>query len=184
MLDALRERNEWRFFGTLARADRGLAVGWWLVLLVARAVAGVFRDRGWHAGGCGAATGTTWLDPWHWWRRVFVPMQVLPPLHRVIGANLGSRTAAWLYDRLTSCVRRPPGMGHLENAKLTSDLTMARDFDLAITGPADGDLDGFHRERAGGDDGGACRGGGAGRVRLVGAAGACGRMACDTLAVA
>ena len=30
---------------------------------------------------------------------------------------------------------KPPGMGHLEDPKLTSDLTMARDFDLGITGP-------------------------------------------------
>ena len=34
----------------------------------------------------------------------------------------------------SACVR-PPGMGHLESPKLTSDLTMARDFDLGITGP-------------------------------------------------
>ena len=66
---------------------------------------------------------------------VFVPLQVLSPIHQAIGANLGSRTAAWLYDRLTSACVRPPGMGHLESPKLTSDLTMARDFDLGITGP-------------------------------------------------
>src|SRR5205809_4692516 len=66
---------------------------------------------------------------------VFVLLQVLSPTHHAIGANLGSRTAAWLYDRLTAACVRPPGMGHLENPKLTNDLTMARDFDLGITGP-------------------------------------------------
>jgi ABC-type multidrug transport system fused ATPase/permease subunit len=66
---------------------------------------------------------------------VFVPLQVLPVVHRAVGTNLGSRVASWLYDRLTVACVKPPGMGHLENAKLTSDLTMARDFDLAITGP-------------------------------------------------
>ena len=30
---------------------------------------------------------------------------------------------------------RPPGMGHLEDPTLTSDLTVARDFDLGMTGP-------------------------------------------------
>ncbi|MGH7972115.1 MAG: ATP-binding cassette domain-containing protein, partial [Limisphaerales bacterium] len=66
---------------------------------------------------------------------VFVLLQVLSPLHQAISANLGSRLAAWLYDQLTiSCVR-PPGMGHLEDPRLTTDLTMARDFDLGITGP-------------------------------------------------
>src|SRR2546422_827205 len=66
---------------------------------------------------------------------VFVLLQVLPPIHQVVGTNLGSRIAAWLYDQLTTTCVRPPGMGHLENPKLTNDLTMARDFDLAITGP-------------------------------------------------
>src|SRR5438067_5285684 len=66
---------------------------------------------------------------------VFVLLQVLSPIHHAVGANLGSRTAAWLYDRLTTACVRPAGMGHLENPKLTNDLTMARDFDLGITGP-------------------------------------------------
>ncbi|HEX8966717.1 MAG TPA: ABC transporter ATP-binding protein, partial [Chloroflexota bacterium] len=50
-------------------------------------------------------------------------------------ANLGDRTAAWLYDRLTEACVRPRGMGHLEDPALTSDLTVARDFDLGMTGP-------------------------------------------------
>src|SRR5437773_4485306 len=66
---------------------------------------------------------------------VFVLLQVLSPIHHAVGANLGSRTAAWLYDRLTTACVRPAGMGHLENPKLTNDLTMARDFDLGISGP-------------------------------------------------
>ena len=66
---------------------------------------------------------------------VFVLLQVLSPIHQAVGANLGDRTAAWLYDRLTEACVRPPGMGHLEDPKLTSDLTVARDFDLGMTGP-------------------------------------------------
>src|SRR5262249_7260759 len=66
---------------------------------------------------------------------VFVLLQVLAPIHQVVGANLGDRTAAWLYDRLTEACIRPPGMGHLEDPKLTNDLTVARDFDLGVTGP-------------------------------------------------
>jgi ABC-type multidrug transport system fused ATPase/permease subunit len=66
---------------------------------------------------------------------VFILLQVLTPIQQALGANLGDRTAAWLYDRLTEACVRPPGMGHLEDPKLTSDLTVARDFDLGMTGP-------------------------------------------------
>src|SRR6185436_13695294 len=54
---------------------------------------------------------------------------------QAIGANLGDRTAAWLYDRLTEACVRPPGMGHLEDPQLTSDLSVARDFDTGMMGP-------------------------------------------------
>jgi ABC-type multidrug transport system fused ATPase/permease subunit len=60
---------------------------------------------------------------------------VLSPIHQAVSANLGDRTAAWLYDRLTEACVRPPGIGHLEDPALTSDLTVARDFDLGMTGP-------------------------------------------------
>jgi ATP-binding cassette subfamily B protein len=36
---------------------------------------------------------------------LFVLLQVLPPIHQVVGANLGSRTATWLYDQLTTAAR-------------------------------------------------------------------------------
>ena len=83
---------------------------------------------------------------------IFVLLQVLSPIHQALSANLGDRTAAWLYDRLTEACVRPPGMGHLEDPALTSDLTVARDFDLGDDRAAACDLDGFHRDRNGGDD--------------------------------
>ena len=42
---------------------------------------------------------------------VFVPLQVLPPIHQAVGALLGSRLAAWLYDRLTDGLRAAAGDG-------------------------------------------------------------------------
>ena len=66
---------------------------------------------------------------------VFVLLQVLNPVHTAISANLGDRTAAWLYDELTDACVDPPGMGHLEDPELTNDLQVARDFDLGMTGP-------------------------------------------------
>ncbi len=62
-------------------------------------------------------------------------LQMLNPIHRAVSSNLGDRTAAWLYDRLTEACVRPPGIGHLEDPSLTTDLTVARDFDLGMTGP-------------------------------------------------
>src|SRR5262245_3282039 len=66
---------------------------------------------------------------------VFVGLQVLTPVHTAISGNLGDRTSAWLYDQLSEACVRPPGMGHLEDAELAKDMTVARDFDLGMTGP-------------------------------------------------
>ena len=62
-------------------------------------------------------------------------LQVLTPIQTAISHNLGDRTAAYLYDRLTEACVRPQGMGHLEDPALIGDLTVARDFDLGMTGP-------------------------------------------------
>ncbi len=66
---------------------------------------------------------------------VFVLIQVLTPLHLAVGYDLGDRTAAWLYDELTDACIDPPGIGHLEDPELGNDLTVAREFDLGMTGP-------------------------------------------------
>jgi ATP-binding cassette subfamily B protein len=134
MIAGLRARDEWKFFGVLRRADRSLALGWWSVLLLRGLLPALFAitvgtlvgavQRG---DPLAASLGGVGV--------VFVLLQVLSPLHQVLGANLGSRTAAWLYDELTTACVRPPGMGHLEDPNLTTDLTMARDFDLGISGP-------------------------------------------------
>jgi ABC-type multidrug transport system fused ATPase/permease subunit len=126
--------SNWSFFAVLLRADRLLATAWWLALALRGVLPALFAiamgalvgavSRGDPTGTPLAAVGA-----------VFLLLQVLGPLHQAIGANLGSRTATWLYDQLTlSCVR-PPGMGHLEDPGLTTDLAVARDFDLGITGP-------------------------------------------------
>ena len=66
---------------------------------------------------------------------VFILMQVLGPLHTSLSANLGDRTAAWLYDELTSACVAVPGIGHLEDPELAKDLQVARDFDRGMTAP-------------------------------------------------
>ncbi len=66
---------------------------------------------------------------------MFVLVQVLSPLHLMVSQNLGSKMAAYLYDRLTVACTEPQGMAHLENGEMQNDLAMARDFDLGISGP-------------------------------------------------
>jgi ABC-type multidrug transport system fused ATPase/permease subunit len=66
---------------------------------------------------------------------VFALIQVLGPLHTALSANLGDRTAAWLYDELTGACVAVPGIGHLEDPELAADLQVARDFDRGMTGP-------------------------------------------------
>jgi ABC-type multidrug transport system fused ATPase/permease subunit len=134
VLARLRARNEWKFFAVLPKADRSLAVVWWIVLLLRGVLPAIFAIA---MGGLVAAVqgGASLAGPLGFAGTVFVLLQVLTPIHQAVGANLGDLTAAWLYDRLTEACVRPPGMGHLENPKLTNDLTVARDFDLGMTGP-------------------------------------------------
>ena len=134
MLERLRARQEWKFFGVLPRADGRLAAAWWVVLVLRGALPAAFAvamgalvgavQRGDPLAGPLVAIGV-----------VFVLLQVLNPIHTAISANLGDRTAAWLYDELTDACVEPPGMGHLEDPDLTNDLQVAREFDLGMTGP-------------------------------------------------
>jgi ABC-type multidrug transport system fused ATPase/permease subunit len=134
MFERLRARAEWKLFGVLLQADRSLALLWWAVLLLRGLVPALFAIAMGTLVGA-VQRGDPLAAPLAFVGVVFVLLQVLSPLHQALGANLGSRTAAWLYDQLTSACVRPPGMSHLEDPRLTTDLTMARDFDLGITGP-------------------------------------------------
>jgi len=130
----LRERDEWKFFGVLAKADRPLAMVWWTLLLVRGLLPALFAVA---MGLLIAAVqhGASLALPLSIVGIVFVALQVTSPLHQAVGKNLGSRTSGWLNDELARTCVRPPGMGHLEDPRLTTDLTVARDFDLGISGP-------------------------------------------------
>src|SRR5579863_7002626 len=132
--DRLRARPEWKFFGVLLKADRPLAIAWWAALALRGLLPALFAIA------MGALVGAVQRSnplamPLIAVGAVFVLLQITPPFHHAVGANLGSRLAAWLYDELTHACVAPPGMGHLEDPRLTTDLTMARDFDLGISGP-------------------------------------------------
>src|SRR3954464_7846225 len=134
MIRRLTASNEWTFFSVLPKADRLLTIGWWAALLLRGVLPALFAIA---TGALVAAahSGAGLARPLALAGGVFVLMQILTPVHQAISANLGDRTAAWLYDRLSDACVRPPGMGHLEDPALTSDLTVARDFDLGMTGP-------------------------------------------------
>jgi ABC-type multidrug transport system fused ATPase/permease subunit len=134
VIEKLAARNEWKFFRVLPKADGPMAFAWWTALILRAVLPAFFAIA--MGGLIGAVErGDSLVAPLATVGTLFVMLQVLSPLHQAIGANLGSRTAAWLYDELTGACVGPPGMGHLENPALTSDLTMARDFDLGISGP-------------------------------------------------
>src|SRR6185436_21071528 len=134
MFEGLRQRAEWKFFSVIPKADGPLTAAWWSVLLLRGVLPAGFAlatgllvaavEQGFGLAGPLALAGV-----------IFVLLQILTPLHQAISANLGDRTAAWLYDKLTDACVGPPGMGHLEDPKLTGDLTVARDFDLGMMGP-------------------------------------------------
>ena len=134
MLASLRARPEWRFFSALSLAAPSLAAVWWMLLALRGVMPAAFAiAMGWLIASVqhGSAIG----PPLSSLSAVFIGLQVLGPVHRAASANLGDRTAAWLYERLTDACIRPAGIGHLEDPSLTSDLTVARDFDLGMTGP-------------------------------------------------
>ena len=134
MLERLRQRAEWKFFSVLPQADGPLTAAWWSVLLLRGVLpAGFALATGLLVAAVEQGFGLT--GPLALAGFIFVLLQILTPLHQAISANLGDRTAAWLYDKLTDACVGPPGMGHLEDPKLTGDLTVARDFDLGMTGP-------------------------------------------------
>ena len=134
MLATLRQRREWQFFAALPKADGALAGAWFLVLFLRGVLPAAFAiTMGALVGAI--QNGESLRLPLTFAGIVFVLLQVLAPIHQALSSNLGDRTAAWLYDRLTSACVTPPGIRHLEDPSLTSDLTVAREFDRGMTGP-------------------------------------------------
>lgn len=131
---AITERKEWKFFSVLPKASPGLAAGWLAGLLLLGVLPAAFAIAMGILVGA-VRSGHSLTMPLAFAGGIFLLLQVLNPIHRAVSSNLGDRTAAWLYDRLTEACLRPPGIGHLEDPLLTTDLTTARDFDLGMTGP-------------------------------------------------
>jgi ABC-type multidrug transport system fused ATPase/permease subunit len=130
----LRARQEFQLAGAVRSADPAMATGWWSLLTLrgllpaAFSIAtGVLVAAIQHHQSLGIALAVVGV--------LFILLQVLGPLHTALSANLGDRTAAWLYDELTSACVAVPGIGHLEDPELAADLQVAREFDRGMTGP-------------------------------------------------
>src|ERR1700722_10996508 len=100
MFDRLRARPEWKFFGVLLKADRSLAIAWWTALALRGLLPALFAIAMGALVGA-VQRGDSLATPLFYVGAVFVLLQISPPFHHAIGANLGSKTAAWLYDQLT-----------------------------------------------------------------------------------
>ena len=118
----------------LHAADPALSTLWWVVLLLAGVLPAVFAiANGVLIGAVEDGDSLTW--PLVLVGVVFVVLQVLGPVHLAVGSNLGHQGAGYMNDQLMAATNAPPGIAHLERPDLANDLTMARDFDLGITGP-------------------------------------------------
>ncbi|MCB1691380.1 MAG: ABC transporter ATP-binding protein [Pseudomonadales bacterium] len=134
-MNGLRNRQEWHYFSILPKADGLLAIVWWILLAMRGLLPALFAIAMGYL--VGAVQGEASLAlPLSVVGVVFLLLQVLTPVHQAVSSNLGSRTAAYLYDELTVACVEPPGIAHLENPRHANDLTMARDFDLGISGPS------------------------------------------------
>ena len=114
VFQGLRQRNEWKFFGVLPKADYGLAVAWWIALILRGVLPAVFAIA------MGSLVGTvqrggSLAGPLTLVGAVFILLQVLTPIHQAISSNLGDRTAAILlpYPQrrpVTAAGRGRPGL--------------------------------------------------------------------------
>ncbi len=151
VLQSLTERKEWKFFAVLPKADPGLAAAWWTALLLRGILPAAFAIAMGVLVGA-VQRGHPLAGPLAFAGAIFVLLQVLSPIHQAVSANLGDRTAAWLYDRLTEACVRPPGMGHLEDPDAHQRPHRRARLRPRNDRPAAVDLHGFHRQRHGRDD--------------------------------
>jgi hypothetical protein len=86
LVTRLRRRQEWQFFGVLHKADPGLAVAWWVVL-VARGLLPVGFAVATGALVGAVQGGSDLAGPLVAVGVAFVLLQVLRPLHQAIGTT-------------------------------------------------------------------------------------------------
>lgn len=122
------------FFRTLHRAAPGLSSAWWALLVAGGLIPALLSVA------TGAVVDAIDRDRSLLWPlaitgALFTALQAMGPIHLVVGQVLGHRTADAMNRRLLLAATGPPGISHLEDPERSTELSMARDFDLGITGP-------------------------------------------------
>jgi ATP-binding cassette subfamily B protein len=128
------EREEWQFFGELPRASGPMSAAWWGLLVLRGVFPALFTlCVGWLIGDVSGdrpmATALVCLG------LVFISLQVLPQITTQVASNLGDGLTARLNATLLAAATGPAGIAHLESPELTDDLTLARDYELGLSGP-------------------------------------------------
>jgi ABC-type multidrug transport system fused ATPase/permease subunit len=134
VIERLRSRAEWQFFGVLPQASPGLATAWWALVVLSGVLPAVFAVAMGVLIGA-VQQGRLLAGPLTFVAVVFVLLQVVGPFHTAVSQNLGNRVSTWLNEALIRACVEPPGIGHLEDPRLSEDLTVAREFDRGQTGP-------------------------------------------------
>ena len=105
-MERLRNRQEWHLARALHRAAPGLAWCWWLLLVVRGALPALLAVATGSVVGA-ANDGRSLTTPLTLAAVALALMQVTPPLHQAVGANLGSRTANWFERPARRSLRLP-----------------------------------------------------------------------------
>ena len=135
MIQNLRARDEWKFAAILPRADRRLAIAWWMLLVLRGLLPAVFAiAMGWLVGTIEQRRrpdGPAGVGR----RRVRAACRCCRPFTMPSGpiSAAGLRPGFTTSSPPPASGRRAWGTSRIP--QLTSDLTMARDFDLGISGP-------------------------------------------------
>ena len=119
----------------LLRADRPLAIVWWILVVLRAVLPAVFVIA------MGATVSAVQHGESLVWPLVaigvsFIGSQAVGPMHDALSSNLGAQMSTYLHDQLMYACVGPAGLGHLENPDLADELSAARDFDLGLAGPS------------------------------------------------
>ena len=136
MMGRIRQSAEWRLiFGAIWQANRTLAA-LWTGLLALRALLPPALAISMGVLVSAVQAGRPLGGPLVLLGIVFIAFQALSPLHSELSRTLAAVVTNFLNDRLMRASVGPQGMAHLEDPALADDFTLARDFDIGVTGPS------------------------------------------------